>query len=171
MSVAPSLRLKCWRFPIVYSNKISSTIHLAVLGSFDRRLYIQKCLSVRNGRCIKIFCNVFFRIQSSGTHFENCNLFSFSSWPDLFSLSSFQFFKSSLIIEIMLSNIPVTSLVLLFSVLLTVNTSPVPKDNALALLDLVARQHRSLLGRDIDWSAGRVVILGEQGVLVVAELE
>jgi hypothetical protein len=71
----------------------------------------------------------------------------------------------------MLSNIPVTSLVLLFSVLLTVNTSPVPKDNALALLDLVARQHRSLLGRDIDWSAGRVVILGEQGVLVVAELE
>jgi hypothetical protein len=92
----------------------------------------------------------FFRIQSSGTHFENCNLFSFSSWSDLFSLPSFQFFKSPLIIEIMHSNIPVTSLVLLFSVLLTVNTSPVPDHSGLALLGLVARQDGSLLERDMD---------------------
>jgi hypothetical protein len=49
----------------------------------------------------------------------------------------------------MLFNIPVTSLALLLSVLLTVNTSPVPDHNGLALLDLVARQDTSVFGRDI----------------------
>jgi hypothetical protein len=50
----------------------------------------------------------------------------------------------------MLFNIPATPLALLFSVLLTVNTSPVPANNGLALLDLVARQDSALLGRDIN---------------------
>lgn len=50
----------------------------------------------------------------------------------------------------MLFNIPVTSLALLFTVLLTVNTSPVPDHNGLALLDLAVRQDTSLLGRDIE---------------------
>jgi hypothetical protein len=50
----------------------------------------------------------------------------------------------------MLFNIAVTSLVLLFSVLLTVNTSPVPDHNGLALLDLMARQDTYVFGRDTD---------------------
>jgi hypothetical protein len=50
----------------------------------------------------------------------------------------------------MLFNIPVTSLALLLSLLLTVNTSPVPDHNGLALLDLVVRQDTYVFGRDID---------------------
>lgn len=49
----------------------------------------------------------------------------------------------------MLFNIPLTSLALLFSTLLIVNTSPIPNNDGLALFDLIARDI-SILGRDIE---------------------
>jgi hypothetical protein len=50
----------------------------------------------------------------------------------------------------MLFNIPLTSLALLFSTLLIVNTSPVPNNDGLALFDLVARHDISIIERDLE---------------------
>lgn len=49
----------------------------------------------------------------------------------------------------MLFNIPLTSLALIFSTLLIVNTSPVPNDG-LALVDLARRSDTSIHPRDIE---------------------